>query len=227
MSSAAPGGHAFISYVREDGARVDALESFLDAAGIRVWRDKNELWPGDDWKIEIRRAIQNGTLAFVACFSENSAAREKSYQNEELVLAAEEYRLRPPGRPWLFPVRFADAAVPEFDLGTGRTLDSLQRSDLFGDIREPELARLAASIRRVLPVDEAALAAPPVSSANPPRTASSSPSNGAVAVRLKQCSETRPETLSSMITRRSSPTRLGLRFLMRRSFQPRPTNYLT
>jgi hypothetical protein len=73
---------------------------------------KNELWPGDEWKIEIRRAIQRNALAFIACCSEASTAKDRSYQNEELILASEEYRLRRPGRPWIFPVRFGDVEPP-------------------------------------------------------------------------------------------------------------------
>jgi hypothetical protein len=143
-------GHAFISYVHEDSDEVDALEAFLEASGIHVWRDKNELWPGDEWKVEIRRAIQRNALAFIACFSEASTARHRSYQNEELILATEEYRLRRPGRPWLFPVRFGDVVPPPYDLGAGKTLDALQRTDLFGATREPNLGRLAMSVGRVI-----------------------------------------------------------------------------
>jgi hypothetical protein len=120
-------GHAFISYVREDKERVDRLQGILESAGIRVWRDIDDLWPGQDWKIEIRNAITSGSLAFIACFSEHTQARQTSYQNEELLLAVDQVRLRPPGTVWLIPVRFADCTPPEFDLGAGRTLSSLQR----------------------------------------------------------------------------------------------------
>jgi TIR domain len=145
-----PRGHAFVSYVHEDASQVDALVAFLEASGIQVWRDSAQLWPGDDWKIEIRRAIERGSLAFVACLSTSAAARETTYQNEELVLAAEQFRLRRPGRPWLFPVRLDECDVPLFDLGAGKTLESLQIADLFGAGRETALARLASSILRIL-----------------------------------------------------------------------------
>jgi hypothetical protein len=100
--------HAFISYVREDRDHVDRLQGVLESAGIRVWRDTENLWPGQDWKLEIRRAIAHESLAFIACFSENTERRETSYQNEELILAVEQMRLRRPERPWLLPIRFDD-----------------------------------------------------------------------------------------------------------------------
>lgn len=64
--TARPGEHAFISYVREDADEVDKLQEDLEAAGIRVWRDTSELWPGQDWRAEIRRAIKDSALAFIA-----------------------------------------------------------------------------------------------------------------------------------------------------------------
>ena len=50
-------GHAFLSYVREDAAQVERLQQALLEAGIPVWRDKTDLWPGEDWQAKIRAAI--------------------------------------------------------------------------------------------------------------------------------------------------------------------------
>src|SRR5580700_10763034 len=68
-----PSGHAFISYVREDSDRVDELQRNLEATGISVWRDTADLWPGEDWRLKIRRAITDNALVFLACFSSRSA----------------------------------------------------------------------------------------------------------------------------------------------------------
>ena len=125
-------GHAFISYVREDSGEADWLQRTLEAAGVPVWRDTARLWPGEDWRAKIRSAITRNALVFIACFSSRSVARQKSYQNEELLLAADQLRLRRPGDPWLIPVRFDDCDVPDLELGAGRTLASIQRADLFG-----------------------------------------------------------------------------------------------
>jgi hypothetical protein len=76
--------HAFISYVDEDAERVNQLQEALEAAGVKVWRDKDNLFPGSDWKTEIRKAITQGSLAFIACFSTASAARDTSYQLKSL-----------------------------------------------------------------------------------------------------------------------------------------------
>jgi hypothetical protein len=143
-------GHVFISYVREDSRRVDQLQRSLHAAGIPVWRDTADLWPGEDWRAKIRRAITDNALVFVACFSRASLARSKSYQNEELIVAIEQLRLRPPENPWLIPVRFDDCEIPDRDIGGGRTLSSIQRADLFGKRRSEGVVRLMDSVLRIL-----------------------------------------------------------------------------
>jgi hypothetical protein len=143
-------GVAFVSYSRDDSARVDVLVAALQAAGVRVWRDTADLWPGEDWRAQIRAAITRKAFVFIACFSAASLARATSYQNEELALAIDEMRLRPAGLVWLIPVRLTQCQIPDLDLGAGRTLSSIQHADLFGPGASAALDRLVASVRRSL-----------------------------------------------------------------------------
>jgi hypothetical protein len=147
---ALPAGHAFISYVRENSAEVDRLQRVLEEAGVRVWRDTADLWPGEDWRAKIRQAIVDDALVFLACFSSKSIARKKGYQYEELHLAIDQMRLRRPDIPWLIPVRFDDCVIPNWDIGANRSLASIQRADLFGVRQDEEVSRLVAAVRRVL-----------------------------------------------------------------------------
>lgn len=151
-------GHAFISYVREDKIRVDRLQWALEAAGVPVWRDSRDLWPGQDWRLMIRSAISNDALAFIACFSQVSLSKVRSYQNEEFLLAIDQMRLRAPEHTWLIPVRFDDCTIPDRDIGGGRTLPSIQRADLFGDTYAEQLAKLIQMIGHILSRDSSAVA---------------------------------------------------------------------
>lgn len=144
------GKHVFLSYVKEDKEAVDRLCEVLEAAQIPYWRDRKSLGPGDMWKAKIREAVRDGSLVFLACFSDESRAREKSYQNEELTLAVEEFRKMPPGRTWLIPIRFDEGPVPEWDLGAGRVLGDLNYSDLFGERYTRESVELVTTIHRLM-----------------------------------------------------------------------------
>jgi hypothetical protein len=145
-----PAGHVFISYVRENSSEVDCLQRNLESVGIRVWRDTADLWPGEDWRAKIRDAIVNEALVFIACFSQKSTARQKSYQNEELTLAIEQLRLRRPNEPWLIPVRLDDCEIPDLEIGRGRSLASIQHADLFGDRSAEASERLIVAVLRIL-----------------------------------------------------------------------------
>jgi transcriptional regulator with XRE-family HTH domain len=162
--------HAFISYVREDSRGVDALQRMLETAGIRVWRDTSDLWPGEDWRARIRDAINREALVFIACFSRRSIARKSSYQNEELALAIEQMRLRSPDIPWLIPVRFDDCTIPDRDIGSGRMLSSLQCADIFGDSRDEAASRLITSVLRIFGQKQSA-SAPVARSSDPEKLA--------------------------------------------------------
>jgi hypothetical protein len=145
-----PSGHVFISYVREDSRDADRLQQVLEKAGVRVWRDTENLWPGWDWQAEIKRAITDDAFVFLACFSKKSLARDVSYQNEELALAIDQLRLRRPGVPWLIPVRFDDCHVPDLPIGGGRSLASIHRADLFGENYDKGAAKLVGAVLRIL-----------------------------------------------------------------------------
>ena len=117
--------NVFISYVRENAAIVDKLAAELRQHGVTVWLDREQLMPGMRWQQAIRKAIRSGDY-FIACFSAESVARSRTYQNEELVLAIEELRLRPADRIWFIPVLLSECKVPDRDIGGGETLDSIQ-----------------------------------------------------------------------------------------------------
>lgn len=143
--------HVFLSYVREDKAAVDELQSVLEEADFEVWRDTDKLWPGEDWKAKIRAAIKDDAMVFVACFSTRVEQRDKSYQNEELTIATDEYRLRPAGSTWLMTVRLDECAIPKIDLGGGRYLDeTIHRADIFGDDKIKNITRLVTAINRTI-----------------------------------------------------------------------------
>jgi glucokinase len=178
--------HAFVSYVREDAERVDRLQSYLKTAGITVWRDTS-LRPGENWEIAIRNAINAGTLAFIACFSENSEGRRSSYQYAELRLAIKAMQRMSPSEEWLIPVRFAPSRLPLFELGLGYTLDSLQRVDLFDDSWEEGASRLVDALRAMLDPTVAARRPSPSPAAESP---AQDPSGQVVRSATKFASET-------------------------------------
>ena len=121
---------AFVSYVRDDARQVTKLRSDLEKHEIDVWQDTDRLIPGRRWKNEIRNAIKSGDF-FIACFSDNYAARSRTYMREELLLAIEELRLRPADRTWFIPVMLTPTEIPTISVGAGETLRDFQWVNLY------------------------------------------------------------------------------------------------
>lgn len=117
--------HVFISYVSEDRDKVDRLCNDLRALGFTIWRDRDSIYPGLRWPTAIRTAIQEGAF-FVACFSDNYLARNRSYAWKELNLAIEELKSRPSDRAWFIPVLLTECSAPDREIGGGETLRDIQ-----------------------------------------------------------------------------------------------------
>jgi prophage maintenance system killer protein len=124
--------HAFLSYVRENAATVDRLASDLTARGVLVWLDRERIMPGQRWRDAIRDGIRSGDV-FIACFSAEYLARDRSYMNEELTLAIEELRQRPMNHSWFIPVSLDGSSIPARAIGPGETINDLQWVNLASD----------------------------------------------------------------------------------------------
>lgn len=138
-------GHVFLSYLHENSDVVDRLASELSAFGIAIWLDRNMIRPGERWRDAIRRGIRSGDM-FVACFSKDYSERQRTYMNEELVVAIEELRSRTAERTWFVPVSLDGTRIPDRAIGGGETLQDIQWIDLASDWR----AGVAALVRSIL-----------------------------------------------------------------------------
>jgi hypothetical protein len=136
--------HVFISYVRADADKIDRLALDLYRQGIDTWTDR-DIRPGQRWKVTIRQAIRQGA-SFLARFSPEVLARDRTYMYEEITAAIELLRQTPADRTWFIPVRLDRCEVPELEIGAGVTLGDLQRVDLFPDW-EAGVDTLASAIR--------------------------------------------------------------------------------
>jgi hypothetical protein len=104
-----PDGAVFISYSSQDAAAVRGLAQSLDAAGIDVWFDRNELQPGDEWDRRIRRGVEASSL-FMPVISRTTQEvdRRRDYFWREWNAADERARGMAPDEPFLVPVVIDD-----------------------------------------------------------------------------------------------------------------------
>lgn len=135
----------FVSYIQENRDIVSRLVYDLRRRGVNVWFDRDALPPGAFWRDVIRSAVRDHEY-FIACFSSEFNARERTYMNEELELAIEEIRLRGT-LPWFIPALLS-GEVPDRAIGAGRTLRDIQFVDLSGEYWSQGVTAIVATVKQ-------------------------------------------------------------------------------
>ena len=97
-------GQVFISYSRRDIDVVEGIVAQLEAAGIEVWLDREDIKPGKQWRKQIVEGIDTAE-AFVLNLSPNSAASDNVLK--ELNLAEEALE------PFVLPVMLNEMKIPD------------------------------------------------------------------------------------------------------------------
>jgi len=122
----------FLCHSSGDKEAVRKLHLTLRRAGIDPWLDEEDLVGGQDWGLEIPRAIRN-SAAVIICLS-TDAIRKRGYVHKEVKFALGIADEQPEGQIFIIPVRLDDCAVPD-------SLTKWQRVDLFKPDGESRLLR--------------------------------------------------------------------------------------
>lgn len=115
----------FISYAREDYVAADRLHEDLKRAGLRPWLDKKDLIGGQDWKLEIKKAVRM-SRCFIALFSLVSV-QKRGYVQREYKLALDVLDEFAEGEIFAIPVRLDNCEIPY------EKFRALEYVDLFPD----------------------------------------------------------------------------------------------
>jgi TIR domain/SIR2-like domain len=75
---------AFISYASENRDRVEALMAVLQARGINVWQDRQDLRAGDDWNQKLIRVIQKMVDYAIVLQTEEMLSRTEGVFHREI-----------------------------------------------------------------------------------------------------------------------------------------------
>lgn len=101
----------FLCHASGDKPQVRALYKRLVAEGVDAWLDQEKLLPGQDWRVEIPRVVQEADVV-VICLSNKSITKE-GYIQKEIKFALDSADEKPDGTIFLIPARIEDCPVPE------------------------------------------------------------------------------------------------------------------
>ena len=130
----------FLCHSSNDKPAVRELYQKLRAEPwIQPWLDEEELYPGQDWNMEIEKAVEAAD-AIIVCLTKNSINKEGYVQRElRTVLDFADYK--PEGTLYIIPVRLEECEPP-------RRLRPWQYADYFEGQRERALQRVLISLRK-------------------------------------------------------------------------------
>jgi hypothetical protein len=100
----------FLNYASNDKPAVRKLYRRLLASGFDVWLDEEKLLPGQDWRVEIGRAVRSSD-AVIICLSSSSVGKE-GFVQKEIKTALNIAEEMPEGTFFLIPVKLEDCEVP-------------------------------------------------------------------------------------------------------------------
>jgi hypothetical protein len=101
----------FLSYAKKDFIKAHGIYTRLMQEKFNPWIDSENLLPGQDWELEIEKAIEQCNF-FLACLSEHSIGKE-GFVQKELKKGLEILERQPEGRIYLIPVRLDRCKVPK------------------------------------------------------------------------------------------------------------------
>lgn len=115
---------AFLCHASGDKPAVREMYKRLVFEGVDAWLDKEKLLPGQDWRVEIPKAVQEADVVIV--FLSKKSVSKEGYVQKEIKFALDIAEEKPEGTIFLIPARLEECLVPE-------RLSRWQWVDLFED----------------------------------------------------------------------------------------------
>ncbi len=100
----------FLCHASIDKPKVRELYRYLRKRGINPWFDEEHLVGGQDWQVEIPKALATSD-AIIICLTKSSVDKE-GYVQKEIKFALDKALEMPEGRIFLIPVKFEECEVP-------------------------------------------------------------------------------------------------------------------
>ena len=100
----------FLCHSSGDKAEVKNIYNLLVERGANPWLDSEKLLPGQDWNLEINKALDSSDVILL-CLSKKSVDKE-GYVQKEIRIALDRALEMPEGRIFLIPARLEECELP-------------------------------------------------------------------------------------------------------------------
>ena len=100
----------FLCHAHSDKDTVKALYTRLTNDGVDAWLDKEKLLPGQDWELEIRKAVREADVV-VVCLSKQF--NQAGFRQKEVRWSLDTAMEQPEGEIFIIPARLEECATLE------------------------------------------------------------------------------------------------------------------
>jgi hypothetical protein len=100
----------FLCHASDNKTEVRELYNLLVQRGANPWFDAEKLLPGQDWNLEINKALDDSDVILL-CLSKKSVDKE-GYVQREIRIALDRTLEMPEGRIFLIPARLEECELP-------------------------------------------------------------------------------------------------------------------
>lgn len=102
----------FLSYASQDRERVLPFYDHLKSSGLNVWMDKHSLIGGQNWDVEIKKALQRATI--IVTFLSEKSVNKRGYVQRELKIALDQAETKLEDDIYLIPLLLDEGVtIPE------------------------------------------------------------------------------------------------------------------
>jgi acyl carrier protein len=101
----------FLCHSAGDKHRVRELYQRLRSDGIKPWLDEQDLLPGQDWSLEIAKAVRNSDVVLVCCSRES--INKAGFIQREIRFALDVADEQPENTIFIIPLRLEECEVPD------------------------------------------------------------------------------------------------------------------
>ncbi|MEM9276378.1 MAG: toll/interleukin-1 receptor domain-containing protein [Cyanobacteria bacterium P01_F01_bin.143] len=115
----------FLCHSSDDKPTVRELSQKLKNDGFQPWLDEENILPGQNWELEIEKAIESTDIILV-CLSQSSVTKV-GYVQKEIKFALDIADRQPEGSIFVIPVKLQECQIP-------RRLSKKQWVDLYTDV---------------------------------------------------------------------------------------------
>jgi transcriptional regulator with XRE-family HTH domain len=114
----------FLCHASDDKPEVLQIYNRLREDGVELWLDQERLLPGQDWELEISKAVRKADIVIV--FLSPASVTKDGFVQKEIRTALDVADNKPEGTIFIIPARLEDCEIPD-------RLKHLHRVDLFSE----------------------------------------------------------------------------------------------